>query len=80
MNCSSKEMPNFLPLFKTCASLSSFDCDSNHSTRRLGDECLLFSPTRSQQLSNPNKKIVIGDDSWLKRGISISSETSSPDR
>ncbi|CAD8079441.1 unnamed protein product [Paramecium primaurelia] len=80
MNCSSNEMPNFLPLFKTCASLSSFDCDSNHSTKRFGDELLLLSPTRSQQLSNPNKKIVIGDDSWLRRGISISSETSSPDR
>lgn len=73
-------MPKFLHLFKTCASLSSFDGDSNHTTKRFGDELLLLSPTLSQQLPNPNKKIVISDDSWLKRGVSISSETSSPER
>ncbi|CAD8120597.1 unnamed protein product [Paramecium sonneborni] len=80
MDCSSQEMPNLLHLLKTCASLSSFECDSNNSTKRIGDEFLLLSPTRSQQLLNPNKKIVIGDDSWLRRGVSVSSETSSPGR
>ena len=69
-----------LHLFNTQASLGSIDYDdSNHSTRKLFDEIIL-SPLRSQTLFNPNKKIVVGDESWLRRGVSNSSEASSPER
>lgn len=74
MLSSSQDTPNLLHLLTTRASLSSFDGDSGHSTKRFGEEILLLSP------SFPSKKIVIGDESWLKRTVSVSSEASSPER